>query len=375
MKTFDRHLLREWLQIFGLVVVLTCGLLLMQVLYNDFRTLREDGARGWVLLKYLAATLPSFLNIALPFALLLSLLFTLGKLHRANEFTAMRVAGVGFFRLMVPVWIVGVLCCGVAWWLNTKVVPWSVTQSRLISDELKFNQQAKTVSTDRVGALYSVAFDNQPEGRMWFFNRYSQTVINGQYARKGYGVLVSQLDARRRETLRLLASEAWYDEQRDGWVFKNGREVKFDPDRGAETSEPFTEKFMGSFHEDPELMVLIDRRPIDLSLHELRDLIDYFEAQQSPKSVPYAVRYYSLIADTLGPLIVIAIAIPFAISGVRVNPAVGVSKSIGLFLLYYILANLASSLATKEILSPQVAAWVPNTFLALLAAWLFTRLR
>src|SRR5262245_41102698 len=102
LQTFDRHLLREWLKIFGLVVAMICGLLLRQVLYNDFRTLREDGARGWVLWKYLAATLPSFLNVALPTALLLSLLFTLGKLHRANEFTAMRAAGVGFFRLMAP---------------------------------------------------------------------------------------------------------------------------------------------------------------------------------------------------------------------------------------------------------------------------------
>ena len=42
-----------------------------------------------------------------------------------------------------------------------------------------------------------------------------------------------------------------------------------------------------------------------------------------PKLATYAVRYYGLIADVLGPLIVIAIAIPFAVSGVRVNPAVG----------------------------------------------------
>jgi lipopolysaccharide export system permease protein len=60
---------------------------------------------------------------------------------------------------------------------------------------------------------------------------------------------------------------------------------------------------------------------------------------------------------------------------VRVNPAVGVSKSIGLFLLYYVMANLASSLATKEIVEPDVAAWLPNIGMTALATWLFARLR
>ena len=115
MNTFDRHLLREWLQILGLVLAATCGLLVVQVLYDDFPWLREYGAHGWVLWENVIVTIPSFLAIALPLALLISLLFVLGKLHRANELTAMRAAGVGFMRITASVWFVGVLCCGVSW--------------------------------------------------------------------------------------------------------------------------------------------------------------------------------------------------------------------------------------------------------------------
>ena len=353
-----------------------CGLLLVQVLYDDFRTLREDGARGWVLVRYIAVTLPSFLSIALPVALLISLLFTLGKLHRANEFTALRAAGVGFARLMAPIWMVGLLCCGLAWWLSTTIVPWSVERSRTLHDEVSFNHDAKLLRADRIGAIYSVAFDNQLEQRMWFFNRYAQSVKDGIYRRRGYGVSVSQLDASRHEISRIVAAEAWYDAANRGWVFKNGRELTFDPEKGVqEGSQPFAEKFEPRFQEDPRLMVLLDRRPVDLSLRELRELINYFELQQSPKAVAYAVRYYALMADSLFPLIVIAIAIPFAVAGVRVNPAVGVSKSIGLFFLYYVLMNFSAALATKGLLEPQAAAWIPNACFVALALWFFARLR
>ena len=370
MNTFDRHLLREWLQILGLVLAATCGLLVVQVLYDDFRSLRELGARGWVLWHYLGVTMPSFLALVLPLALLISLLYVLGKLHRANELTAMRAAGVGFLRLTAPIWAVGALCCGLSWWLNTTVVPWSVEESRSLRDELVFQRDAKSLTQDRIGAAYSVAFDNQRARRLWFFNRYSR------FTHRAYGVSVSELDARRHELTRLIATEAWYDAARHGWVFKDGRELTFNPDTGELLgSKPYAEKFAASYNEDPQLMLLIDRRPIDLSLRELRELIDYLQAEHSPKAVPYAVRYFSLIADTLGPLIVIAIAIPFAVTGVRVNPAVGVSKSIGLFFLYYVLANFAASLATKGLIEPGTAAWLPNIGMAGLALWFFARLR
>jgi lipopolysaccharide export system permease protein len=268
------------------------------------------------------------------------------------------------------VWIAGILCCGLSWWLNTSIVPWSVERSRELKDELQFRHEAKSQSADRTGAAYSVAFDNQRAHRMWFFNRFSR------FTRHAYGVSVSELDVKRHETARLVAAEAWLDPVHGGWVFKNGRALSFAPDTGELVADrPFTEKVVANYDEKPDLMLLTDQRPIDLSLHELRVLIDYLEGEHSPKVVDYAVRYFGLIADTLSPLIVIAIAIPFAVAGVRVNPAVGVSKSIGLFFLYYVLANFASSLATKGLLEPDLAAWVPNIGLAALAAWFFARLR
>jgi lipopolysaccharide export system permease protein len=370
VNTFDRHLLREWLSIIGLMLILTCGLLLVQVMYDDFRDLREAGARGWDLGRYILVDIPSFLAVTLPIVLLASTLFVLGKLHKANELTAMRAAGIGFARLMAPIWVVGVLCCALSWWLNATVVPWSVEESLQMKETFQFRKQAQSLPDDRVGVVFSVGFDNPDGRRMWFFDRYSK------FTNRAYGVSVTEMDADRREILRVVAAEAWYDPRTRGWVFRDGRVMTFSPGRVEnETSEPFAERAFPQFHEDPQLMLLIDRRPIDLSFTQLRALVDYYERQSNPKGIPYAVRYYGLIADTLGPLIVIAIAIPFAVTGVRVNPAVGVSKSIGLFVLYLVLKNVAESLATKGLLDPGLAAWLPDIGMSGLAVVLFLRLR
>jgi lipopolysaccharide export system permease protein len=369
LNTFDRHLLREWLTILGLVICAMVGLLLVQVLYDDFRSLRDVGARGLDLLMYVLVTIPSYLALVLPLALMISLMFVLGKLHRANELTALRAAGVGFMRMTAPVWLVGALACGLSWWLNTRVVPWSVKESAELRDNLLFRKESGVLTPDRVGAVYSVGFDNPQGGRMWFFNRYSQ------FTQRGYGVTVSLLDDRRREVTRIVANEALFDPAQ-GWAFKNGRELSFRADTGEmQASAPFAEKEEPNFHEDPHLMLLIDRKPGDLSLPQLKNLINYFAIAANPKGTRYAVRYYGLIADTVAPLIVIAIAIPFAVTGVRVNPAVGVSKSIGLFFVYYIFATVASALATKQIMEPMTAAWLPNLGMTAIASWFFLRLK
>jgi len=370
LNTYDRHLLREWLKILGLVLAALMGLMFVQVLYDDFRNLNDLGARGTDFWAYFFVTIPGFLAIILPVALLISLLFVLGKLHRANELIVLRAAGVSLLRITAPVWLIGVFACGATWYLNASVVPWSVETSRELRNSLNYRHAAKSLAEEQVGVVHSVAFDNRESNRMWYFNRYSD------FTQKGYGVTVSELNADRKETQRLIANQGWYDEDRGGWMFRDGQILTMDP-LTAEMLSPkaFEEEFRESFQEDPKLMLIIDRKAIDLSLHELRRLMDFYSVDNNPKGLPYAVRYFGILADAFGPLLVIALAVPFAVSGVRVNPAVGVSKSIGLFFLYYILMNVANALAAKEIMDPLWAAWLPNIGMSTIAVWLFWRLR
>lgn len=370
MTLLDRYLLREWLKILGLILCATIGLLLMQALYDNFRDLIEVGASARDILLYYAVTLPSYFSIVLPLALLLSLLFVLGKLHRNNEIMAIRAAGLNIFSTTRSLWMAGLFFCGVSLLLNARVVPWSVETSRRLLESFEYRAEERKGTSGTLGLVTSVAFDNHRANRMWYINRYSR------FAQKAYGVTVSELDLRRREKTRIMAREASYDAARHLWTFRDGREVWFDVEAGeVMRSVAFKEKAVPHFNEDPQLMLLIDRRPADLSFFELGRIVDYFTSEDNPKVLRYAVRYYGLIADTLGPLIILAIAIPFAVTGVRVSPVVGVSKSIGLFFVYYLLTNMASLLGGKGYLDPLWAACLPNLAMIGVGAYLFGRMR
>ena len=370
MNILERYILREWLEALALVLAVTLGVLLLQEMYDNFSDLLDQGASAADIAVLYSVRMPSFLTVVLPLDVLISLLYSLGQLHRNNEFTAMRAAGLGFFRLTRGIWVIGALCCGLMWLCNARVVPWSVEESRRIEEGIRFRHEARTEGVESAGLVKSVTFDNRPDGRLWFINRYSR------FTGRAYGVTVSIMDGRRREITRYLAREAEYHPATRSWTFRDGSEIELDVETG-ETVHPttFAERTFPDYHEDPQLMLLIDRNPVELSFRELRQLMDYLISDGSPKVTKYALCYYGLIADTLGCLIVIGIAIPFAVSGVRVSPVVGVSKSIGLFFVYYLLSSLANTIGGRELLTPEAAAWLPNVVMIGVAGWFLARMR
>lgn len=369
VKTVDRYILREWLKIFGLSIAVTLGLLVLNDMYANFGDMMDFQAGLPQMLLYYAVLLPSFVPVVLPIALLLSLLFSLGNLHRNNEFVALRACGFSMGRITVTIWISAAVLSALLLLMNARVVPWSVEQSRRMWENMEFARLAETREEDRVGLTTALTFDNRRDNRLWFMNRFSELSY------RGFGVNVHKLDAQRRELERIAAREAHFDDYREEWVFLEGRRLVMNPEDGEVIrSVPFDQLVDDDLHETPRTMILFSKRPRDLSLREIRQVLDLID-DENPQGAAFAVRYYGILAGAFSGLIIVGLAVPFATTGVRVNPMVGTSKALGLFLLYYLLENIARITGERELLHPIAAAWLPGAFMALLALWLLWRVR
>jgi lipopolysaccharide export system permease protein len=369
LKTVDRYVLREWLKIFGLSIAITLGLLVLNDMYSNFSDLMDYQAGVGQILAYYAVLVPSFLPLILPISLLLSLLFTLGNFHRNNELVALRASGFSIGRITVTLWISGAVLSGALLLLNARVVPWSVEQSRRMLENIEFAYLAQTAGGDEVGMIHTLTFDNHRDNRMWFINRFSA------FTYRGFGVNVYKLDEQRREVSRIMAREVHYDDYRREWIFHDGRRMVFDPETGETLRAPaFDQLTDDDLTETPETIILFTKRPRDLSLHEIRRVLEAM-GMDNPRASSFEIRYHSILAGAFSCLIIVGLAIPFSTTGVRVNPMVGISKSLSLFLLYYVLDNVGRILGERDLIAPIAAAWLPGLAMALLAAWFFRRAR
>ncbi len=368
MKLLDRYIFAEWLKVFAISIFVTIGILVLHDMYSNLGDLINWGASGGQIMLFYFLTIPTLVPVVLPISLLLSLIYLLGSLHRNNEITAMRSAGMNIFRITRSLWLAGFMLSLLLLWLNAYYIPVCKENARTLYDNAKFESQIrKSADLSNVALVPQLCFNNRADSRLWFMNSFSMATNMAR------GVRISLIDASGAEKSRVMAREGVYDDVEKCWFFKDGQEITFDVKTHAATRAiGFDKKYYKDFTEDPKIMVLSTKRPKDLSLLETRTLLEAF-GRSAPESLPYLVREYSIWASPLACIIVVAIAIPFSVAGVRTNPMVGVSKTVGLFFLYFIIDSILTAMGGRGIISPMTAAIVPNLAMFIFAISLYRK--
>lgn len=379
MTLLDRYVLREWLKVFLMTLVALVALLLIVRIFTDMPGfMRWDSDTG-VVLGYFALQIPAYLPVVLPVALLISVLFILGHLHRNHELTAMRAAGLSIFRITRTLWAGGGVLSLLLFALNATLVPLATENAQLLAETAEFDFHSRrtpgVAGADAAsGAVKAEAragtqfYINNSAHRIWSISRFSG------YTGRGYGMYVYQNDARGRPVEAWLARYGYFDDARGHWVLEDGRHLQYNAEENKIVAEPaFKRLALPGLTERPRVMLALNKKPRDLSIREIRSVLDHAGGERTARMAAYAVQYHYVLASPFCCLVVIGLAIPFAVSGVRVNPMVGVSKSLVLFALYYLLSNVFAILGTQQHLEPMLAAWLPNLFMLAFAAWLCRR--
>lgn len=371
----DRHILKEWLKIFLMALCAMAGMLLISSIYNDLQDMLQWEVPTLEVIEFFFMTTVGFLPVVIPVSLLVSLLFILGHFHKNQELTAWRAAGLGIFRITRSLWGAGAALSLLMLFLNATFVPYATERTtRIVQKYDKSGKSGEFIFYNNVGAR-----------RIWLISNFKSSTGEAR------NVNIYEFDAKSRLKREIAAATGVYDESAGTWTLADGREMEWrEPAAGGPPSSQKTfDKLAGAaadddgnakplktltpeaYPENPRLMLLASKKPGDLSLPEIGELLDRSGGNASEAQLAeYSVYYNSILASPFCCLIVVGIAIPFAVAGVRTNPMVGVSKSIGLFAAYFLLTNIFNALGSGLWLPSVVAAWAPNVLLFVYAVWL-----
>lgn len=367
LPIIDKHVFKEWSKIFLMALCAMVGMLLISSVYNDLQDLIEWQIPTLEMLEFFGMTAVGFLPIVIPVSLLVSLLFILGHFHKNQELTAWRAAGLGIFRITRSLWIAGALLSLLMLLLNATFVPYATERTARI-----IQQYDKT--GERGERLF---YNDASERHIWLISNFKS------YTGEAQNVNIYCFNAKGEITKEIVAETGRYIETNGSWELYDGRVVDFG---NGSAKPPKSQKSFDKinpdgkniltlsrkdFPENPRLMALTTKKPRDLSIPEIREMLNSMGGKENAARIAeYSVHYNSILASPFCCLIVVGIAIPFAVAGVRTNPMVGVSKSIGLFAAYFLLTNIFNALGAKQWLPPVAAAWAPNLILFIYAVWL-----
>ena len=370
MLKLQRYIWNEWLKVFGITTCLIVGLIIVQSIYTKLNGLLERGATALEVLISFFLSIPVFLPTIIPLVLLLSVLFSVGSMHRKNEIIAMKAAGISLWRISFPLMVAAAVCAGGILYLNASFIPWSVEQQEVLKREIYDRSAADSdmliEGKDRV--IRNIGTLNFRENRLWLMGSYYP------FDRRGVEATVYEIDENGNELYRIRAAEAEYLQDEKCWRFIDGRELFYQ--EGSEEpyrNRKFDKLVRHDYQEDPDVMVFLRKKPQDLSLYELNQILTVYEGYETPQIVPYKVRFYRILTSPLSCFLVVGFGVPFAASGVRTNPMIGISKAFGMFIIYFIVSNISTILGNGGWTTPLVSAMIPLVFIGLLATRVFLK--
>lgn len=282
----------------------------------------------------------------------------------------MKAVGISLWKISQPLVLAAVICAVGILYLNASFIPWSVEQQESLKRKIHDRgvASAEVSSAEKRRIIHNLGSLNFRENRLWLigtFDPFNQT---------GEEVTVYEMDERGQERYRIRAASVEYLKDQQCWKFVNGRELYYN-DESAEPyrNHVFAELIRSDYRESPDIMVSLRKKPQDLSLFELRQVLSAYEGYEAPEIIPYKVRFYRILASPFSCFLVVGFGVPFAASGVRTNPMIGISKAFGMFIVYFLISNIATILGEGGWTSPLISAMIPLVFIGIIALRVFVK--
>jgi lipopolysaccharide export system permease protein len=358
-RRLDRYVFLEILVPFGLGVAAFTFILLIARIVRLVELVINRGVPASQTLELFAYSLPFFLELTVPPAMLLAILVALGRLSADSEIVALRASGVGLLQIARPIAVFAFLAWGLTSLISLYVRPWGHSAMRRVLYEI--------VKTRATAGLRPEVFNDD----------FEKLVI-----------YVDRIDSRRDVLERVVIADDRLKGDRSTLFAREGRLV---PDEGARVlvlrlrdgSIHTLNRDDGSYHKTnfAEYDLRLDlaalsgaefgrTRPEEMSLSALRGAIVQRRSGGASTtgeelelhrrfSIPFACVVFALIA------------VPLGIQPARAVRSRGFALSLALTFCYYVFLTGGETLATRQVLPAAVALWLPNVALGGLGAYLF----
>lgn len=116
--------------------------LILQFLWQKMESLIGKGLETMFILKMLAYASATLVPMALPLAILLASIMTMGNLGEKYELVAIKAAGISLWRILMPLIIFSLFMSVVAFFFSNNVMPKAEEELRLMVYEMKSKKPA-----------------------------------------------------------------------------------------------------------------------------------------------------------------------------------------------------------------------------------------
>jgi lipopolysaccharide export system permease protein len=355
VRLLDRYVLRNFLQVYLYCIAGFISIWLIFDISDNISTFIEERIGLLLAVRYYATQVPQVFIILLPVSLLLALLFTLGRMSRANEVVSMLTAGISLPRVLVPLIGMGLLTVAASMALNYSLAPHAELARKALLSEARARPSPM---------IEGQIFRNRTDDRTWFVQnfRHGSNSFNN--------VQVLQQDANDNIVTNYLATRAFYRPEAKAWELENARVVHYDHTGNIIDEQIYPLLRVEHWSETPFRLGSANERAEFLSLPELREYLHFNADFPDALLAPFRTHFQYRLALPWTCLVVVCIAAPLGIGYSRRGVLSSVAAAVILVFSMNFLTHLFLALGEGDRISAWTAAWTPNLVFAAIGLYL-----
>lgn len=357
MKILARYMVREFLKIFSLILSTFVALYLIIDIFRQMGRLIEHQVGVWSAVAFFLYKVPIIFYQVTPIAVLMATLISFGIFVRHHEITAAKACGIGIMRLAKPFFVIALYISVFNFIVSESIIPFA-------------NRKVLAIKQGMEGTLMKTVF---AQDSLWF--KGNGHIVNIRYVEPDSwvlkGVAMYTLDKDFNIIRRVDAKEVrWMDGK---WIAPESRSMEFQQDGSLNIA--MRENANMPLSEKPDDLKGVERLADEMNFRELRHYVRKLE-EEGYGAFRYLVDLYAKISFPFASIIMVMIALPFALkSGRHGGIAIGVGISVIIGFSYWILFAITTSLGYGGGIPPLLAAWLSNIIFALMGLLMLLSVR
>jgi lipopolysaccharide export system permease protein len=319
----------------------------MSGLFKGINFYMKYNATFYLIILHLILSFPELLMHGLPIATLLALSFYMSDLSKKNEITAIKAAGINMWRIIVLFLIIGFTIGACDFAVREFIIPKTSLYSEIIKKE-KIQKEQISIQTDFYNQI--IILPNNERVIIGHLDILANTIKD---------VIIEKYNNDFKIKYLILAKEGRWEN--NSWVLKNGIIRDFSSNFWNETC---FKDYNSNINITSENMVIRKTRYDIMNIRIFKKHIIQlgFSGQTATKA---KVMYNMRFAAVFSHIIVMMIGITFAINfEKKLNRILGSALSLSVAFTYWWLQAITKFLGENIILSPFIAAWIPNFIFA-----------
>jgi len=345
MRLLDRYVIRNFLQVYFYCIAGFISIWLIFDVSDNISSFIDNHIGLALVARYYGTQLPQVFIILLPVSLLLSLLFALGRMSRANEIVSMLTAGVSLPRVLLPLIGMGLLTVAATMALNYSLAPHAELARKTFISEAQ-SRPGRTIQ----GQI----FRNRTDLRTWFVQNFLQR------SNTFNNVQVLQQDANDNIVTNYVAARAVYRPETKTCELENARVVHYDQSGNIVDEQFFPSLKIEHWSETPFRLGSANERAEFLSLPELREYLHFNADFPATLLAPFRTHLQYRLALPWTCFVVVCIAAPLGIGYSRRGVLSSVAAAVFLVFSMNFLVHLFLALGEGYRVPAWIAAWTPN---------------